>query len=358
MNQKRDRAVVFSTTCVACFLLSATGLLADQTSGLRISALDKATGQQKEVRLYNKSYAVIIGIDQSRNLPMDGQISYAGRDAKGVQETIEKDFKVGRIIILYDKDATRVAALQREMDRFKTTGEAALTAQDEQARRKGELEKKALEARLTAEQLKQQVLEDERKKRERDDQERGTQEAELDNMLRAELKGNSFTPETFMVAQAYVIDDAITSKQYDVFSSQFVDLGNGTLYHTTTKLIWSKKGNEQRITWYAADDYIKRLNQQAYLGFRDWRMPTKDELITLVRYARSLGYGSGPKTIADFLNKEGFSNITAARYWTSTVSSHFSLAWDISFKDGGEGTCNRDDDYNGRACVVPVRYGR
>ncbi|MBI4691551.1 MAG: DUF1566 domain-containing protein, partial [Nitrospirae bacterium] len=156
------------------------------------------------------------------------------------------------------------------------------------------------------------------------------------DMLRAEIKGNYQTPEVFMIAQAYVIDDA-TTKQYNLFSAQFVDLGNGTLYDTKSKLIWSKKGNENDITWYAAQDYIKRLNEQAYLGFRDWRMPSKEELQTLVGYAKSAGYGSGGKTIADFLNREGFNGIQARWYWTSTLKDS-SPAWDIDFKDGEEDT--------------------
>ena len=70
-------------------------------------AKDTASGQQKEVKLYNKSYAVIIGIDQYQNLPMDRQLTYAVRDAKGVQKVLEKNFKFDKIITLYNKDATK-----------------------------------------------------------------------------------------------------------------------------------------------------------------------------------------------------------------------------------------------------------
>lgn len=801
MNSKEFVGVILTIICVAFCLTSGE---AAETRGLRIVAKDTASGQSKELKLYNKSYAVVIGIDEYQNLSQDRQLSYAVRDAKGVEEVLRKNFKFDKIITLYNREASkdnilkllmgdladelteedalfifwaghgnqektrtgdlgylipydgssnanelyknitmsqirddiskkipakhvfyvmdacyggllaqtravdrqskrefgylqeitkepvrqvltaggkdqevldggprghsvftgrlieelekaedfvtanelqavvkelvfsdararqhvqvpvygalygvgdfvfvpslerkaedtqsRVMALKREMDRLKATEEAALKAHDAQAKRKAELEKKALEARLRAEQLKQQVLEDERKKKEREDLDRSRQEAELaqekkadedrlaalkrdveqkrkaigattlsslspektltemrqidaqirgirkqfrhelkngisriverydarflkladakkdefeseeelkariaketdganseqareitafqdrlekeynqqitpfieqlktlsankftiasenlaielgtydavtnrypitiraknpikplaeekekstakkgvarragqvpaptetkyillaananvpipreearefkkhfeNNMLRAELKGNFFTPETFMVAQAYVIDDAATrqydlfcsqfvviddasTRQYDLFSSQFVDLGNGTLYHTKTKLIWSKKGNEQDITSRAADDFIKRLNQQPYLGFRGWRIPTREELATLVGYAGSAGYGSGSKTIADFLNKEGFSNITVSWYWTSTVSGSWP-DWLIGFQAGEEDTFYRDNDLHGR--VLPVRSGK
>ena len=176
-------------------------------------------------------------------------------------------------------------------------------------------------------------------------------------MLRPELKGNFFTPKTFMISQAYVIDDA-TKKQYNLFTAQFVDLGYGSLYDTKTKLIWSKQGNEKDISWNAAQDYIKRLNEQAYLGFKDWRMPTKQELATLVQYAKSAGYGSGGKTIADFLNREGFSNIQKKWYWTSTFQNSSSV-WGIDFENGEVQIPHWPSGGERNHCfILPVRSGR
>ena len=54
---------------------------AAETRGLRVVAKDPITNQTGEVKLYNKSYAVIIGIDRYPNLPQDRQLSYAVRDA-------------------------------------------------------------------------------------------------------------------------------------------------------------------------------------------------------------------------------------------------------------------------------------
>lgn len=95
------------------FILISTGsTFANETRGLRILAKDTASGQQKEVKIYNKSYAVIIGIDQYQNLPMDRQLTYAVRDAKGVAQAIEKNFKFDKMITLYNKDATREKILE------------------------------------------------------------------------------------------------------------------------------------------------------------------------------------------------------------------------------------------------------
>jgi hypothetical protein len=55
-------------------VLTSLAHAAPDTRGLRVVAKDPATGQSDEVKLYNKSYAVIIGIDSYKNLPRDRQL--------------------------------------------------------------------------------------------------------------------------------------------------------------------------------------------------------------------------------------------------------------------------------------------
>jgi hypothetical protein len=87
-------------------MLCGSGFSAE-TRGLRITARDAASGQQKELKIYNKSYAVLIGIDQYQNLKFDEQLAYAVRDAKGVEQVIRKNFKFDKIITLYNREATK-----------------------------------------------------------------------------------------------------------------------------------------------------------------------------------------------------------------------------------------------------------
>lgn len=79
----------------------------NETRGISIIAKDKVSGQPKEIKLYNKSYAVIIGIDQYPNLPFDLQLAYAVRDAKGVEQVLRKNFKFDKIITLFNKEASK-----------------------------------------------------------------------------------------------------------------------------------------------------------------------------------------------------------------------------------------------------------
>jgi hypothetical protein len=72
------------------YVIFLPGVFAGQSRGIRVVAYDKASGKKKEVELYNKSYAVVIGIDQYKNLPFDKQLSYAVKDAKGVAEILKR----------------------------------------------------------------------------------------------------------------------------------------------------------------------------------------------------------------------------------------------------------------------------
>jgi hypothetical protein len=85
---------------------------APETRGLRVVAKDPATGQSDEVKLYNKSYAVIIGIDNYKNLPRDRQLKNAVKDAKGVEAVLNKNYRFDKIVSIYNQEATRDRILE------------------------------------------------------------------------------------------------------------------------------------------------------------------------------------------------------------------------------------------------------
>ena len=101
-------------TLIILILLTLTGIshAAAETRGLRVVAKDTATGQSGEVTLYNKSYAVIIGIDNYKNLPHDRQLKNAVKDAKGVEAVLNKNYRFDKIIHLYNQEATKDRILE------------------------------------------------------------------------------------------------------------------------------------------------------------------------------------------------------------------------------------------------------
>jgi serine/threonine protein kinase len=56
-----------------------------------------------------------------------------------------------------------------------------------------------------------------------------------------------------------------------------------TLTDDLTGLIWQQSGSKYPQTWQQARRYIDRLNDQRFGGFRTWRLPTVDELVTLLK---------------------------------------------------------------------------
>jgi len=75
--------------------------------GIGVVTIDKDTGTKEEVPLYKKTYAVIIGIDQYKNLQYDMQLSYAVKDAKGVEDIIRKKYRFDKVHTLYNEEATK-----------------------------------------------------------------------------------------------------------------------------------------------------------------------------------------------------------------------------------------------------------
>jgi hypothetical protein len=74
-------------------------------------------------------------------------------------------------------------------------------------------------------------------------------------------------------------------------------------------------------------DYVSYVNGQKICGFSDWRLPTLDELLTLVDYSKG---DPGPS-----INTTWFPNTNPDYYWSSTVYVDSPKgAWDISFTDG------------------------
>ncbi len=64
----------------------------------------------------------------------------------------------------------------------------------------------------------------------------------------------------------------------EYIQNDFRDNGDGTIIDLATDLMWQKSGSPKDINYGEAKVYIKKLNQEKFAGYRDWRLPTVDEL--------------------------------------------------------------------------------
>jgi hypothetical protein len=73
--------------------------------------------------------------------------------------------------------------------------------------------------------------------------------------------------------------------------------------------------------WPDALGYVECLNANAYQGHSDWRLPNVNELESLVHvgYGEETCGGSPCSNNAAWLSTQGFKNVQAADYWSSTV---------------------------------------
>ena len=78
---------------------------------------------------------------------------------------------------------------------------------------------------------------------------------------------------------------------------KFVDEPGGVSRDPATGLIWQKGGSEYRLCWQDAQGYIDGLNARRYAGRENWRLPTVNELFSLLcdelRACRSDVNGAG-----------------------------------------------------------------
>ena len=84
------------------------------------------------------------------------------------------------------------------------------------------------------------------------------------------------------------------------------------------------------LTFNEAADHAKKLNREKYLGYDDWRLPTKTELNVLFNNRAAIG---------------GFDvsgSVPAGWYWAATQINRWS-AWDQRFEDGAQDSYNKDD---------------
>ena len=132
----------------------------------------------------------------------------------------------------------------------------------------------------------------------------------------------------------------------------YTDLDNGIVRDNVTGLEWQQATAPGTYTWQQAQDYITSLNDAKYLGYEDWRLPTVEELSSLVDVGRI-----DPPAINPIFN-----DTVEAYYWSSTTYAYDAgSAWSVGFGAddffNGFVNCNiKSDNYYVRA-VRGGQYG-
>jgi hypothetical protein len=133
-----------------------------------------------------------------------------------------------------------------------------------------------------------------------------------------------------------------------------------TLTDNKTGLTWTLNGNlaERQFSWNGSFDYIeRRINKDGYAGVSDWRMPTKEELTSLVGLVKSQGYDgmSSEKSFSAGLAALGFQNVQDDGYWSSSENRYFAgEVFVVKMTDGAAAITEKTLYFN----LWPVRSSR
>ena len=71
---------------------------------------------------------------------------------------------------------------------------------------------------------------------------------------------------------------------------QFIVKENSVIVDEKSNLMWQKGGSARELIFAHAMEWINQVNQREYAGFRDWRLPTMDEAMTLMEPEQKNGY--------------------------------------------------------------------
>ena len=143
--------------------------------------------------------------------------------------------------------------------------------------------------------------------------------------------------------------------EFSINPHSYTSLGGGTMVQdNVTGLIWEVKTDDGSIhdkdntyTWSDASDvFIAQLNDDVFGGYDDWRLPTIEELSTIV----------DAEVYSPAIDTSYFPNTVSSWYWSSSsfAFNPAGYAWLVSFNLGHVFDYVKSNDNHARA----VRAGQ
>ena len=99
----------------------------------------------------------------------------------------------------------------------------------------------------------------------------------------------------------------------------------------------TQQSQTDTTTFCNTQAFIARVNNEKLCGFADWRLPSKEELASIIHY----GASTEPLIDQNFFPNTGAQTIPGSPYWTSdplAVDDNYNLAWLISFTSDSQST--------------------
>lgn len=103
----------------------------------------------------------------------------------------------------------------------------------------------------------------------------------------------------------------------------------------STGLMWQRAGTGHRLTWEEARAWVAQVNARGYAGHRDWRLPTVEELASLIE----------PEPTAAGLHLDPAFDPEQVECWSADVNAESGEPWYVRFQSGQVRSFARDPKF-------------
>ena len=103
----------------------------------------------------------------------------------------------------------------------------------------------------------------------------------------------------------------------------------------STGLMWQRAGTGHRLTWEEARAWVAQVNARGYAGHRDWRLPTVEELASLIE----------PEPTATGLHLAPAFDPEQVECWSADLNAESGEPWYVRFQSGQVRSFSRDPKF-------------
>ena len=123
---------------------------------------------------------------------------------------------------------------------------------------------------------------------------------------------------TILLVVFLIFSFALSAERFVVTGAD----GDKVVKDSVTNLVWQQTLLVEVKMWQEAIDYCEGLD---YGTYQDWRLPNRNELMSIVDYSES----------SPAVNTAVFTGVLSASYWsTSEYFSNTGYVWDVNFQSG------------------------
>ena len=134
-------------------------------------------------------------------------------------------------------------------------------------------------------------------------------------------------------------------------TQRLIDNSDGTVTDSETGLMWTREDSWQMeakwLSWDEAREFAHHCGYRKFAGYDDWRLPEKEELLSLVDAGQTIKDKYGKEIKMNPVFPEG----PLATAWTT--DSIGQDGYTVNFSTGEAGTLYKSK--SGRMAVRPVR---